>query len=136
MKNPTQLFSLTGKVAVVIGGTGVLCGEMAQGLAAAGASVALVGRDAAKAQDRLARIAADGGTAAFFSCDTTAKAGLILVTINPAYRLSELEYALNKVECAALVTATSSTASPASTSLPSQASRLRSSASPAEIVSL
>jgi fatty-acyl-CoA synthase len=37
----------------------------------------------------------------------TAKAGLILVTINPAYRLSELEYALNKVECAALVTATS-----------------------------
>ncbi len=32
-----------------------------------------------------------------------AKAGLILVTINPAYRLSELEYALNKVGCAALV---------------------------------
>ena len=35
-----------------------------------------------------------------------AKAGLILVTINPAYRLSELEYALNKVGCRALVTAT------------------------------
>ena len=35
----------------------------------------------------------------------TAKAGLVLVNINPAYRLSELEYALNKVECAALVTA-------------------------------
>ncbi|TDH59359.1 AMP-binding protein [Dankookia rubra] len=35
-----------------------------------------------------------------------AKAGLILVTINPAYRLSELEFALNKVGCAALVTAT------------------------------
>jgi fatty-acyl-CoA synthase len=34
-----------------------------------------------------------------------AKAGLILVTINPAYRLSELDYALNKVGCAALVTA-------------------------------
>ncbi len=34
-----------------------------------------------------------------------AKAGLILVTINPAYRLTELEYALNKVGCAALVTA-------------------------------
>jgi len=33
----------------------------------------------------------------------TAKAGLILVNINPAYRLSELEYALNKVQCAALV---------------------------------
>jgi fatty-acyl-CoA synthase len=35
-----------------------------------------------------------------------AQAGLILVNVNPAYRLSELEYALNKVECAALVTAT------------------------------
>ncbi len=35
----------------------------------------------------------------------TAKAGLILVNINPAYRLTELEYALNKVGCKALVTA-------------------------------
>jgi fatty-acyl-CoA synthase len=35
-----------------------------------------------------------------------AKAGLILVTINPAYRLSELEFALAKVGCTALVTAT------------------------------
>ena len=35
----------------------------------------------------------------------TAKAGLILVTINPAYRVSEAEYALNKVGCKALVTA-------------------------------
>ena len=37
----------------------------------------------------------------------TAKAGLVLVTINPAYRLSKLEYALNKVGCKALVTAVS-----------------------------
>ena len=35
----------------------------------------------------------------------TAKAGLILVNINPAYRLAELEYALNKVACTALITA-------------------------------
>ena len=35
----------------------------------------------------------------------SAKAGLILVNINPAYRLSEAEYALNKVGCKALVTA-------------------------------
>jgi fatty-acyl-CoA synthase len=35
----------------------------------------------------------------------TAKAGLILVNINPAYRLSELEYALNKVGCKAIITA-------------------------------
>jgi fatty-acyl-CoA synthase len=36
----------------------------------------------------------------------TAAAGFILVNINPAYRLAELEYALNKVGCKALVTAT------------------------------
>src|SRR6201992_3463196 len=35
-----------------------------------------------------------------------AKAGLIPVTINPAYRLTELEFALGKVGCAAIVTAT------------------------------
>jgi len=35
----------------------------------------------------------------------TAKAGLILVNINPAYRAHELEYALNKVGCVALITA-------------------------------
>src|SRR5712671_1469646 len=35
-----------------------------------------------------------------------ARAGLVLVTINPAYRLSVLEFALNKVGCAALATAT------------------------------
>jgi fatty-acyl-CoA synthase len=36
----------------------------------------------------------------------TARAGLILVNLNPAYRVSELEYALNKVSCKALITAT------------------------------
>jgi fatty-acyl-CoA synthase len=35
----------------------------------------------------------------------TAKAGLILVNINPAYRLTELEYALTKVGCKALILA-------------------------------
>src|SRR5262245_3362554 len=33
----------------------------------------------------------------------TAKVGLILVNINPAYRRAELEYALNKVACKALI---------------------------------
>jgi len=34
----------------------------------------------------------------------TAKIGAIMVCVNPAYRLYELEYALNKVECKALIT--------------------------------
>ena len=36
----------------------------------------------------------------------SAYAGLILVNINPAYRTAELQYALNKVECRALITET------------------------------
>jgi fatty-acyl-CoA synthase len=36
----------------------------------------------------------------------TAKAGIVLVNINPAYRVTELEYALNKVGCKMLVTMT------------------------------
>lgn len=36
----------------------------------------------------------------------TAKLGVILVNINPAYRRAEIEYALNKVGCKALVTTT------------------------------
>ena len=35
----------------------------------------------------------------------TAKAGLVLVNINPSYRIAELEYALNKVGCKALILA-------------------------------
>jgi NAD(P)-dependent dehydrogenase (short-subunit alcohol dehydrogenase family) len=76
MKTPTELFSLKGKIAVVIGGTGELCGAIAEGLAAAGATVALVGRDAVKAQKRLDKIAKDGGKAEFFACDTTSRTGL------------------------------------------------------------
>jgi fatty-acyl-CoA synthase len=35
----------------------------------------------------------------------TARLGLILVNVNPAYRVSELEFALNKVQCRALILA-------------------------------
>jgi NAD(P)-dependent dehydrogenase (short-subunit alcohol dehydrogenase family) len=76
MKTPAELFSLQGRVAVVIGGTGKLCGAMAEGFARAGATVALVGRDAAKAKKRLDTIAKAGSKAEFFPCDTTSKAGL------------------------------------------------------------
>ncbi len=69
-----QLFNLTGKVAVVIGGTGELCGAMAGGLAGAGAEVVLVGRNAEKAKARLDKIAAAGGKAWFHSAEATSKA--------------------------------------------------------------
>lgn len=72
----SDLFDLGGKVAVVVGGTGELCGAMAEGLAAAGAEVVLVGRNEEKARARLARIEAAGGRAWFASCEATSKAAL------------------------------------------------------------
>ncbi|MBI2518580.1 MAG: SDR family oxidoreductase [Opitutae bacterium] len=71
-----SLFGLTGKVAVVIGGTGELCGAMAGGLAGAGAEVVLVGRNADKAEARLNQIAAAGGNAWFHTAEATSKAEL------------------------------------------------------------
>ena len=71
-----EQFSLAGEVAVVTGGTGELCSAMAQGFAQAGAKVVLVGRDAAKAEQRLAAIRAAGGEARFIAADVTKKAEL------------------------------------------------------------
>ena len=65
----TNLFDLTNEVAVVIGATGVLGGAMAEGLAATGAKVAVVGRNAERGAARVATIKKSGGTAAFFSAD-------------------------------------------------------------------
>jgi len=70
------LFSLNGQVAVVIGGTGELCGAMAEGLAGAGAEVVLVGRNGEKAKARLARIAALGGKGWFHAAEATDRAQL------------------------------------------------------------
>ena len=95
MKTPAELFSLKGKVAVVIGGTGVLCGEMAEGLAIAGAKVALVGRDPVKAQARLDKITKGGGTAAFFACDTTSKAGLTQLLADVLAKLGRVDILIN-----------------------------------------
>jgi NAD(P)-dependent dehydrogenase (short-subunit alcohol dehydrogenase family) len=69
-------FGLEGKVAVVIGGTGELCGAMAEGLAGAGAEVVVVGRNVAKAEARLARVTGAGGKAWFHAAEATSKAEL------------------------------------------------------------
>lgn len=69
-------FGLSGKVAVVIGGTGELCGAMAEGLAGAGAEVVIVGRNPDKADARLKKITAAGGMAWFFSAEATSKVEL------------------------------------------------------------
>ena len=69
-------FDLSGEVAAVIGGTGVLGGAIARGLAGHGARVAVLGRSEERGNERVREIAEAGGTAAFFPCDATDAASL------------------------------------------------------------
>jgi len=64
-----SLFDLSGETAVVLGGTGVLGGAMASALAAAGAAVAVAGRNESRGLERVRQIEAAGGRAQFFSAD-------------------------------------------------------------------
>jgi NAD(P)-dependent dehydrogenase (short-subunit alcohol dehydrogenase family) len=67
MKN--NLFDLTNEIAVVLGGTGVLGGAMAEALAGSGARVAIVGRNEERGKERVRRIESAGGQAIFQSAD-------------------------------------------------------------------
>ncbi|BDI32510.1 D-mannonate oxidoreductase [Capsulimonas corticalis] len=69
MTTQTGLFDLTGEVAVVIGGTGVLGGAMADALAGAGARVAVLGRSRERGDEAVRRISQAGGAALFQSVD-------------------------------------------------------------------
>lgn len=72
-----NLFSLQNKVAVVTGGTGVLGGAMARGLAQAGASVAIMGRRAEKAEALRAQLEQDGLSALALPADVLDKDSLL-----------------------------------------------------------
>ncbi len=67
---------LSGKVALVTGGGGVLCSQMAKDLAASGASVAVMSRTLAKVQAVADEITAAGGKALAVSCDVLDREGL------------------------------------------------------------
>ena len=71
-----DLFALEGKTAVVIGGTGELCGTMASGLARAGCEIVLVGRIREKAEIKLNAIAEHGGKGYFLPADVTSRDSL------------------------------------------------------------
>jgi NAD(P)-dependent dehydrogenase (short-subunit alcohol dehydrogenase family) len=74
MKN--DLFNLENEVAVVLGGTGVLCGAMAEALAAFGARVAVLGRNEERGRERVRAIESAGGKAIFQQADAMDRASL------------------------------------------------------------
>ena len=76
MKSSAELFSLKSEVAVVVGGTGVLGGALAEGLAGAGAKVAVLGRNQERGEARVKSITGAGGQAAFFPCDASSRESL------------------------------------------------------------
>ena len=75
MKLPFET-DLTGKTAVVTGGSGVLGSCMARALAACGAQVAVLARGLDRAETVAQDIAREGGTAIALSCDATDKPSL------------------------------------------------------------
>jgi NAD(P)-dependent dehydrogenase (short-subunit alcohol dehydrogenase family) len=78
-----ELFSLRGKVAAVVGGGGILAGQMAAGLARYGARVAVIDRNLDAAEARSALIRGAGCQAIAIVADATVRA--------------ELEYALQTI---------------------------------------
>ena len=73
MKN---LFDLTGKTAVAIGGNSVLGSSIAKGMAAYGAKIAIVGRNLEKANQVVKEIEETGGIAKAFQADVSTRASL------------------------------------------------------------
>jgi NAD(P)-dependent dehydrogenase (short-subunit alcohol dehydrogenase family) len=67
----TDLFDLRGRVAAVIGGTGVLGGAICHGLGNAGARVAVLGRSEERAAERVVALEAAGVTAHGVRVDAT-----------------------------------------------------------------
>lgn len=72
-----KLFSLENKVAVVTGGTGVLGGAMAKGLAQAGATVAILGRREQQAKDVANNLISQGFKALALPADVLDKDSLL-----------------------------------------------------------
>lgn len=75
----TNLFDLTGKTAVAIGGNSVLGSAMAMGLAEHGAKVAIVGRNLEKAEEVVKSIIQNGGEAKAFQANVSSRDSLIEV---------------------------------------------------------
>lgn len=72
-----HLFDLTGKTAIVTGGSGALGSEIARGLAVAGASVVVLARNRGRIDAVVARIAESGGEAFAVSADVLQKNELV-----------------------------------------------------------
>jgi NAD(P)-dependent dehydrogenase (short-subunit alcohol dehydrogenase family) len=89
------LFSLDGLVAAVIGGSGVLGGAMATGLAEAGADIAILARRLEAAEARASAIGALGRKAIGIRCDAVSKAELQTALATILERFGHIDILIN-----------------------------------------
>ena len=82
-----SIFDLSDEVAVVIGGTGVLGGALAEGLAASGARVVIAGRNSSRGSERVEAIVKAGGRAMFGEVNASSRESLenLRARVNDAF---------------------------------------------------
>jgi len=91
----TELFDLSGKVAIVTGGNGGIGLGMARGLAHAGASIAIVGRNEAKSAAAVAELKTTGATAIPIAVDVTDKAAVTAMVERVRRELGRIDILVN-----------------------------------------
>ncbi len=89
------LFDLSGKVAIVTGGNGGIGLGMARGLAASGASIAVVGRDEAKSAAAVADLSKNSGKAIAVPTDVTDEAAVAAVVGRVLRELGRIDILVN-----------------------------------------
>jgi 2-deoxy-D-gluconate 3-dehydrogenase len=90
-----SLFDLKGRVALVTGGNGGIGLGMARGLAAAGAAIAIAGRNAAKSEAAAAELAKLGVKTAVIEVDVTSEAQCLKMVQDTVARLGRLDILIN-----------------------------------------
>jgi 2-dehydro-3-deoxy-D-gluconate 5-dehydrogenase len=89
------LFDLTGKVAIVTGGNGGIGLGMARGLAANGATIAIVGRNEAKSAEAVAELKKDGGKAIAVAADVTDETAVTFMVERIGRELGRIDILVN-----------------------------------------
>ena len=90
-----SLFDLSSRVAVVTGGNGGIGLGLAEGLASAGATVVLAGRNAKKGETAVQRIARAGGQAEFTEVDVTSETSCRALIDKATARHGRLDVVVN-----------------------------------------
>ncbi|MCB9771011.1 MAG: SDR family oxidoreductase [Candidatus Omnitrophica bacterium] len=90
-----KTFNLTGKTAVVIGGAGFLCSEMAIGLANAGVNIAVLDKNEEKLKPIIEKIKVLGVKACGISLDVTKKENLLAAKDDVLKRFGSVDILIN-----------------------------------------